>query len=303
MFPVPQAYNFLNKIKQQYRMSGKLNIVLDIDETLIYYMRKSDISKEELEKYTYIKDDEDNIIVVRPHLTTFLDYLFKHFTVSFWTWSECSYAEGMFETIVKKDHPERELKLILCNTHAELSGETHGNSKDLNWLWYDHESYPNNRLNSEAFEGFHESNTILIDDLPSNSVNSSNSLNSITIEPFALFGEVKNRSDPYKDVSNDICLLEVIVLLERIRRNYNPERNVGKSIFSPANVKQLGLESYMKSIQIYNKKSQKVTSIAKGIGIGDNPWFVSSNTAIVGGKTRKANRRSSYKSKRKARRL
>lgn len=260
----------------------KLNIVLDIDETLVYFIHNrfkahswDGLSAEEKSKYQ-THETKNGIFIIRPHLEEFFDFLFENCTVSLWTWSDDVYAKSIARDFVIGDHPERKLKLILSEDHADESSWKHGNSKDLNWIWYEQ--------NEPCFS---ECNTILIDDLPSNSVNSSNRQNSITIKPFALFGEVKDRTDPYEDVSKDRCLLDVIDLLKKVipatKNCYNDESR-WDNIFSSANIDRLGLQSYVKNIKLYTKKTKEET-IVKGIGIGHSHLFVG------GGRKRRQTRR------------
>ncbi len=255
--------------------SCKLNVILDIDETFVYFIADKyrsyswDILPEkEKAKYTTLEANK-GIYIVRPHIEEFMDFLFKNCTVSIWTWSDANYARFVADTFVLAGHPERKMRLLLSEAHAEESGEIHGNSKDLNWIWYDQDE-----------SCFAECNTVLIDDLPSNSVHTSNSKNSITIAPFALFGEVKDRSDPYLDVSKDTSLLDVIALLKKVIPHvgdcYNEETR-WNNIFSEENIARMGIQSYLKTVQLDSKKGRKMV---RAIGVGPSHLF-------VGGKTRK----------------
>jgi hypothetical protein len=166
----------------------------------------------------------------------------------------------------------------LSDKHAEESSWKHGNSKDLNWLWYD--SKNSNDYSNLITDCFSECNTILIDDLPGNSVNSSNRQNSITIGPFALFGEVKNRSEAYEDVSKDTSLLEVIDILEKVQTHlagcYDDDRKE-TPVFSDENIEKIGLQSHIKSIQVKHKKTKQLIKTVSGIGVGHSPFFVTTS--------------------------
>jgi hypothetical protein len=186
-------------------------------------------------------------------LDEFFDYLFKHCYVSIWTWSDADYARGVVNTFIKNDHPERSLKHVLSDKHAEKADDIYGYSKDLRFFW--------DALNEEEEEvKYTPSNTILIDDLPNNSVNYANRDNSITIKPFALFGEVKDRSDPYEDVSADDSLLKVIEILKLAAKHVPSQPNA--HIFGKRNIIDAGLESYVGTIQ--TKKRELVDAIAVG---------------------------------------
>lgn len=238
-------------------MAAKLNVVLDIDETFVHYLKKAklaEIPSNNSDKYDYEKTSA-GAFVLRPYLKEFLEYLFDNCTVSLWTWSEKEYAEGMADIIygLVKKRPAH----IFHDIHAEKSGgplgdkndDGHGQSKDLNMLWYGSKAQ-----HIEPIRGFHECNTILIDDLPSNSVNSSNRKNSITIAPFALFGEVKDRSDPYHNFVDDRCLIHVKEILQRIIPKLH-ERCTGdmvyENIFSADNIEYYGLEEFVKRVRLH----------------------------------------------------
>ena len=59
-----------------------INIVLDLDNTLIYSHNFSKIKKDNpdwLSNYSYENMDDDYVVCERPGLQVFLDWLFKHF--------------------------------------------------------------------------------------------------------------------------------------------------------------------------------------------------------------------------------
>jgi hypothetical protein len=244
--------------------SCRLTVILDIDETLVHYFANRHKSHSwdllpESEKAKYrVEDAGSGIFIVRPHLDEFFDFLAANCDVGLWTWSDKGYATGMKETIL----PSRKLKFILHDDHAEESAEAHGNSKDLNYLWYGKPPMP----------CVAECNTILIDDLPANAANTSNIKNSITIEPFAPGGEVKERSDPYKDSSGDTALLEVIEILKKIlgvaKTCYTNDEERWANIFSKDNVARAGLEGSLRNIKMKSGK------IVRGIGAGKSHFFI-----------------------------
>lgn len=239
----------------------KLNIILDIDETLVYFINKRYfkhswdlLSDEEKSKYT-VYSNNSGIFIIRPHLRKFLTFLFKHCNVSLWTLSDKEYAEGVANMFILDKNPNNKLQHILnADEHGDLAGDLYGNNKDLNWLWYHSE-----------YSCFAECNTILIDDLPKNSLNTSNRKNSITINPFALFGEVKDRSKPYLDVSKDDTLLKIINFLKIvIKKQENCMEGDGRwdNIFSEENVTKMGIDKYIHTMTYQGKQ-------VKSICIGD----------------------------------
>lgn len=255
-----------------------LNVILDIDETFVYFIKNTlmndswETIPEENESKYEIHKTKSGIFVIRPYIREFLDFLFTNCTVSLWTWSDEEYAMGVADII--ENMVGKRPKYILFDEHAEASAgplgkmgtKAYGNSKDLNMLWYGSEEQE-----IAPLKGFHECNTILIDDLPSNSVNNSNYRNSITIAPFALFGEVKDRSDPYKSLIDDDCLLQVIELLQHILPKLDERCKVNKdsecahevNIFSKENIEFYGIQKYVKKVRMdtYEKVNGRKRSI------------------------------------------
>lgn len=266
----------------------KLNIILDIDETLVYfihnrYRKHSWDALPDNEKGKYeIQETKNGLFVIRPHLREFLDFLFANCTVSLWTWSDEDYAESIATRFL--GYPERPVALLLSEVQADESSWKHGNNKDLNWIWYD--------LKKPCFA---ECNTILIDDLPTNSVNSSNRKNSITVAPFALFGEIKDRTDPYTDVSDDRCLLDIIDILKTVLDSkescYGTDLQ-WENVFSPKNIAAMGLQRFHQRILL--KQRNKPAEIVQGMGVGNSHFFQSQAGGV--------RRRKRYTKKQKSRR-
>ena len=190
-------------------MGKKLNVVLDIDNTFVEYTFKKDgkwdgLPEAERSKYKF-KDG----FVLRPHFHTFfktLKGLVK--SVNLWTWSDIDYANGVAEMITAETGCP--IQNVWADTDAEASGEETGNSKDLNYLWY-------------TKKIFQPCDTIIIDDLASNSTNPSNYQNGILLKPFALWGRVK-KAQPYgayQDLSEDDTLLKVLEELKRLEKDEN----------------------------------------------------------------------------------
>jgi len=234
----------------------RMNVILDIDETLLYFISGKvrghswdKLSPAEQAKYEYsTKGPTAAVMILRPHVRKFLAFLFRNFNVSLWTMSEREYAEDIASgllTRLKTHKPNHKYKFAHLfsadddEDHAVAAGDLNGNNKDLNWLWYKY---------AKDYPCFAECNTILIDDLPANAVNNSNRHNAIKIAPFALFGEVKARTDPYEDVSRDDVLLQLIEILKKVRDHqkncYNDDVARWKWVFRASNVKQMGLQKY-----------------------------------------------------------
>ncbi len=243
------------------KKSKKLNIILDIDETLLYFIQKKyqsyswdTLSEEEKDKYkTHIRSFKNgNLLILRPNLDKFLKFLFKNCDVSIWSSSDYEYVEFIVEEYIL---PYGIPKYILSERQGVLAKKLHGNVKDLNLLWYGTDRSYSANSEQIIYKGFNEANTILIDDLPQATQNSSNKKNSISITHFALFGKAKDRSESYRDVSNDDALLQVIDLLKKliIYKNNINSYEPSEFIFSNNNIKNIK--------KFYNNNSSSNTNI------------------------------------------
>jgi hypothetical protein len=211
------------------------------------------LSDDEKAKYDFTEDRHGNILIRRPHLKEFFAFLFETCSVSLWTLSDQEYADGIASMILKHYFSDKKYAFtsIYCDKTDEESAEYFGGRKNLKYFYEDAKK-------THVWPG----NTILIDDLPANSVNAQNQRNSITEKPFALFGEVKDRSDPYEDVSRDRVLLEIVDLLQHILQRMTPQ----EPIFSEQKCKDLGITHLLRTI---DNKGAKV----QGVGIGDSHLF------------------------------
>ena len=138
----------------------KKHFVLDLDETLV--------STEPLEDYDYEKYknkikkfkekpmimDDYYIILQRPGLQKFLDFLFANFTVSIWTAASKDYALYIIENIIIAGHPERKIDYIFFSYHCSASKKLKSGSKDLSMLW-----------DIYKIKNYNKENTAILDDL------------------------------------------------------------------------------------------------------------------------------------------
>lgn len=235
---------------------GRMNVLLDIDETLVYFISGKvrghswdRLSPSEQAKYEYqTKGPTSGVLILRPHVRKFLAYLFRYFRVSLWTMSEREYAEDIAAALLKlfkRRGPHQRFANIFSadddDDHDVSAKKLHGNNKDLNWLWYKY---------AKEYPCYAECNTILVDDLPANALNASNRHNAVKISPFALFGEVKARTDPYEDVSRDDVLLRLVEILKKVRRQqsdcYNRDEDRWYWVFREKNVRAMGLSDHYK---------------------------------------------------------
>lgn len=159
----------------------KLNVVLDIDSTLI-----NTVSLEEgkpLMKY-YNENDyyiykpegyEPSVIFKRPNLDVFLDWLFKNCNVSIFTHADKDYAMDVIDRFILTKM-DRKLDFIFYRYHVEFGIKKYSCVKDLRIIWDDF-----------LFFDFYPSNTVLIDD--NDVVKRCNLYNTLQITPFIVTEE------------------------------------------------------------------------------------------------------------------
>ena len=143
--------------------------------------------------------DGTYIICERPHLSDFMDWLFKNFNVSVWTAASKDYALFIIKNSILCGKEDRKLQFIFFDYHCDLSQEIYKKDpqKCLKMLT-DQGAFklPNIKLD----------NIVIIDDLQDNK--ESNGNNCIQIFPFKVYG-IGSESDNHlmtvvKDKLEDI---------------------------------------------------------------------------------------------------
>jgi len=157
-------------------MSGRMNLFLDLDNTLISSEPLCDFdskaNKNKAAKFNFYDMDDYYIVFERPGLQEFLDYAFANFNVSIWTAASREYGSFIINNIIlPKDEPGRKLKLYFFAYHCDWSEKNKRGHKGLSLVWDD--------LNAP---GFTPENTIIIDDLPE--IKEDQPCNAIHIKPF-----------------------------------------------------------------------------------------------------------------------
>lgn len=149
----------------------RLNIILDLDQTLIYSEFTKDFkTSAKTSKFVHKKLDKDYITFERPNLQYFLDYIFKNYNVAIWTAANKSYAVAIVNKFILIK-PGRKLDFVFYSDHCTLSQKQGRGLKGLSMLW----------------EYFHipkytEENTVIIDD--NTEVNRIQKKNCYHIPPF-----------------------------------------------------------------------------------------------------------------------
>lgn len=141
---------------------SKINIYLDLDETLIYSIdirsKKNILTPPDVSNFTYHNFDNEYLILERPGLQPFLDWLFENFNVSVWSAASPDYVDFIVKYIIigKNKNGSRKVKRVLNSKNCEKSQLIYGDDclKKLEMLW---QFYKLSNHNAD--------NTILLDDL------------------------------------------------------------------------------------------------------------------------------------------
>lgn len=180
-------------------MNKKLNLVLDLDNTLISSLEKDEITKKiENRKLEYKDMDGYYRVFSRPHLKTFIDYAFNNFDITIWTAASKDYALFIINKIlIPKSSKKHKLKMFLYDENCDQSREKYHKEspKDLNYLY--------------NFSGYHSCNTIIMDDLQD--VFNANPKNTLRADYFDA-SKISSERDDF--------LLRAIDKLEYIKKNY-----------------------------------------------------------------------------------
>lgn len=135
----------------------KNNIILDLDQTLIYGEPVKDLTNkfyQKAAKFTFHNMDNTYIIFERPYLQEFLDFLFENFNVSVWTAASKDYALFVVKNVILKK-PNRVLDFILVSYHCRIS-EKNNKNKHTKYL---------SLLNTEfKITHLNKRNTFILDD-------------------------------------------------------------------------------------------------------------------------------------------
>ncbi len=188
-------------------MECRMNVILDLDNTIINALDDSDrkkLSGDFSSKFKYRDMIPFFRIYARPHLDKFLDYLFANYNVSIMTAAEKDYALFIIENFILTK-PERKLNFIFFRYQVELSREIYGGVKDLRVIW-------------ELFQvsGFTKQNTVIIDDL--DMVYETNPHNTLRIKGFFIVDEDTEKIN--YDMAEDDELLKIMSKLDYIRKVY-----------------------------------------------------------------------------------
>jgi hypothetical protein len=139
----------------------QLNLILDIDQTLVQTLWTQQVPKDILDQYkTKLKYVDINVYGVemtvfeRPGLQQFLDFAFANFNVAILTHSLMPYAEQIVRALVL-NKPGRHLTFFLDRTYIdEQQASSYGGLKNLDYLL---------KVNPRP-NGWSKCNTFILDD-------------------------------------------------------------------------------------------------------------------------------------------
>jgi hypothetical protein len=178
-----------------------LNVILDLDNTLVNTLPIDKaigfMNEFWYSPYKYNSFMSD-VIIARPGLEEFLDWLFLNCNVSVFTHADKEYALEVINKFILKG--KRKLDFIYYRYHVNMGLDIYKGYKDLRLIWDEFKVYD-----------FYPSNTIIIDDNPL--VKDTNPYNTIQIYPF----------DASHDTVNDNHLEKVRMNIENILIKYNKE--------------------------------------------------------------------------------
>jgi TFIIF-interacting CTD phosphatase-like protein len=198
----------------------KLNIILDIDHTLVHTLVDledldlTNFSTPGLKSVVYTLGSKIYRSIYRPGLEDFLEYLFTNYNVAIYTAGTAGYAKAIIENIILKDHPDRNLCFVYARDVDAKSVVKYPNThKKLKYIF-----------ETLKPEGFFACNTVIIDD--NSLVKYSNKWNTIRVPAFKVFSGKKVTHYTYKNIKfleeslKDNVLKEVLQNLEAWRLKY-----------------------------------------------------------------------------------
>jgi TFIIF-interacting CTD phosphatase-like protein len=190
---------------------SKLNILLDLDSTLIYAepidefpFKDANVSQKALNLSVFNMDDY-YIIFGRPHLKEFLEFLVKNFNVSIWTAASKDYALFIIGKILQLK-PE-DVDYIFFSYHCKLSENSYdGDQKNLRLLW---EELPLSKT-------YNKNNTLILDDY--DHIQEIQPGNCIPAHPFNV---IKDKNKFNDECVDDDFLKKLIPTLKKIKKNWD----------------------------------------------------------------------------------
>jgi|APCry1669188879_1035177.scaffolds.fasta_scaffold34998_1 TFIIF-interacting CTD phosphatase-like protein len=178
----------------------KLNILLDLDQTLIAseYLDKFEkkTHSKALQSFKHKYLGKEFVIFARPNLDEFLDFLFANFNVSVWTAASRDYGVFIVENFILTK-PNRQIDFFFYSYHTNLAIKNSKKLKDLSMIW-----------NMFKLSNYNTNNTFIIDD--NERVYNDQPDNTIRIKEF-------NYDDPASFTDSELPRIKR--LLQRLSKN------------------------------------------------------------------------------------
>tara|TARA_A100001015_G_C15001582_1_gene718744 strand:- start:84 stop:722 length:639 start_codon:yes stop_codon:yes gene_type:complete len=203
---------------------NKINLVLDIDDTLIKTVvinEKSIIKKQDFNDIKIVKlPNFLGIVYIRPYLLNFLKFCFSYFNISFWTSGSSLYCREILKLILTNEQYEKTNLILARDNNNYVDIKT--NIIYRNIIYNDVILKPLDLLFNDKNHSkiFNRRNTLIIDN--NKKISNSNFSNSILIEEFNLNKDdiglcyISNLLHIIKDI-DDIRILKDI--------NINPSKD------------------------------------------------------------------------------
>lgn len=199
------SYYFLNI----YYMPNKINIIFDVDETLIHTVYDDWIT---INKETKHIITNNRLTLIRDYCSDLLDFCFKHFNVGFWSTGTPKHILPIIKNVVPDKDNYKKINLLLCRTHWDNKHTTYQNL--LTKKKYKIVKYNDNLVKPLDFlfthtdfkRVFNIKNTLLIDDNPAH----------VGINPYNCIYIPK-----YCYENNDTILLELLIWFDKNKNKNN----------------------------------------------------------------------------------
>jgi hypothetical protein len=253
--------------------SRDILVVFDIDETLIQFINtqayhhwlkfRSEASEEDISRFDRMIEfndypEQNQVVLFRPGLREFLEMAKENgrIKLAIWTYSEQTYANRIAREICDKFGIEKEADPFIFKYSSDQIDDDI--PKSLKQIWND----PN--FGSK----FNKFNTFLVDDRYENLSHKTNNRNSILIQAFAPFGEIKKTRQAMtpglltKAVNDNIFSVlteisnKILEDIDGCSADEVAEALKSESVFAPKCMKRRGLSEYDKE---YEKDVKLVT--------------------------------------------
>jgi hypothetical protein len=203
-------------------MSKQINIVLDIDNTLLETIPNTVFNTIPANYLSYFDvvdlPEIDAKAILRPDLDAFLDYVFERFTVSIFTAAQRDYSKVIRDRIIAPPGSGRVIFKALDSRHNEYSITKWNQVKSIN------------TFKEVGVPSINENNTMIIDDLEE--VEAANPNNVIKISPFKILTK-RGKCNPKMAFENGLARVtqeinarvEVYNMIGRVYYNAIPSCN------------------------------------------------------------------------------